>query len=171
MNHLFFKRIFMAGLTACLILPVAGMAQQGQDAGTGQGQGQTVEPGMRRHRRMARRHRRQQMVAKRLNLTDEQKQQMKQISQTFRQQAQAIRNDTSLSDADKKQKLQDLRKQTMEQHMGVLTPEQQQELKKLREERRNYKGSDKTSKNNSDDDDLFAEMTSEDGGPAPSPLL
>jgi len=169
MKH-FYSRILMSAVAAFVLLPVAGMAQQGQSTGTEQGQSGAGDTGVQQpqHRmgRHARRHR-QQMLAQKLNLTDQQKQQFRQINQTFRQQALAVHNDSSLSDADKKQKLQDLRKQSVQQRMAVLTPEQQQKLKDLREERRKTKGADKTSQNKEDDDDLFAGMTSDDAGATP----
>jgi Spy/CpxP family protein refolding chaperone len=159
-------------VAAFALVPVAVMAQQGQ--GTGQGQSGAGDTEVQqRHRRMGRHARmhRQQALAKKLNLTDQQKQQFQQINQTFRQQAKAIHNDTSLSDADKKQKLQELRKQSVQQRMAVLTPEQQQKLKEMREERRKEKGQgkgeDKTSQIKEDDEDLFAGMTSDDAGSSP----
>jgi Spy/CpxP family protein refolding chaperone len=171
MSH-FCKRFFMIAAAVCVLLPLGAMAQQEQ--GTAQGQGGSDQTGQQTPGRMGRgaryRHA-QRMLAKRLNLTDDQKQQFQQIGRKARQQAEAIRNDSSLSDADKKQKLQDLRKQTMQQRIGVLTPEQQEELKKIREERRKEHGQDKTSQNKEDDDDIFAGMTSDDGGPTTSPLV
>jgi Spy/CpxP family protein refolding chaperone len=157
----FYSRILMLCVAAFAIMPVAVMAQQIQGQTGGEGD---TQQGRFKGRRARNRHR-QQMIAKRLNLTDQQKQQFKEINQNFRQQAQAVHNDSSLSDADKKQKLLDLRKQSVQQRMGVLTPEQQQELKKMREERRKDKTEDKTSQNK-EDDDLFAGMTSDDGGQA-----
>jgi Spy/CpxP family protein refolding chaperone len=163
----FYSRILTLGVAAFALVPVAVMAQQGQ------GQSDTgVQQPQQQHRmgRHARMHR-QQALAKKLNLTDQQKQQFQQINQTFRQQAKAIHNDSSLSDADKKQKLQELRKQSVQQRMAVLTPEQQQKLKEMREERRKEKGQgkveDKTSQNKEDDNDLFAGMTGDDAGSSP----
>jgi len=174
MSH-FCRRFFMITATACLLLSLGAAAQQqgqGTDQGTGQGQsdpnGSGQQPG-----RMGRGAGRQQamMLAKRLNLTPEQRQQFRQIGQKTKQQADAIRGDSSLSDADRKQKLHDLRKQTMQDRMAVLTPQQQDELKKIREERRKEHGQDKTSQKKEDDDDIFAGMTSEDDGGSSSPRV
>lgn len=163
------SRVLILAVAAFMLLPAAGLAQQSQSSGDGQ-TGAT-EPGKlpekSRMGRHGRNRRQQMMLARKLNLTDQQKQQFRQINQTFRQQAQTIHNDSSLSDADKKQKLQELRKQSVQQRMEILTPEQKQELQKMREERRKSKTDDKTSQNKEkeDDDDLFAGMTSDDSGP------
>lgn len=162
----------MITATGCLFLSLGATAQQAQgtDQNAGQGQGDSGGTGQQAGR-MGRGAGRQQamLLAKRLNLTPEQRQQFRQIGRKTKQQAGAIRGDSSLSDADKKQKLQDLRKQTMQQRMAVLTPEQQDELKKIREERRKEHGQDKTSQKKEDDDDIFAGMTPEDDGGASSP--
>jgi len=172
MGH-FCRRFFMITAAACLFLSLGVAAQQqGTDQGTGQGQsdpnGTGNQPGQ-----MGRGagHRQAMMLAKRLNLTPEQRQQFRQIGRKMQQQAGAIRGDSALSDADKKQKLHDLRKQTMQERMAVLTPQQQDELKKIREERRKEHGQDKTSQKKEDDDDIFAGMTSEDDGGSSSPRV
>ena len=173
MSH-FCRRFFMITAAACLFLSLGVAAQQGQgtDQSTGQGQsdpnGTGQQPG--RMGRGAGRHQ-AQMMAKRLNLTVEQRQQFRQIGRKTKQQADAIRGDSSLSDADRKQKLHDLRKQTMQDRMAVLTPQQQDELKKIREERRKEHGQDKTSQKKEDEDDIFAGMTSEDDGGSSSPRV
>ncbi len=71
-------------------------------------------------------------MAQELNLTDQQKTQMQSIMQTQRQQAQTIRQDSSLSPELKKDKLKQLRESTHQQMMALLTPEQQQKMKDLR---------------------------------------
>jgi Spy/CpxP family protein refolding chaperone len=68
--------------------------------------------------------RRIQMMDRRFNLTDEQKTQLQPVLQQSFQQAQAIRNDTSLTPEQKKEKLQQLRKTTHSQVQALLTPEQ-----------------------------------------------
>jgi Spy/CpxP family protein refolding chaperone len=122
-----------------------------------------------------------QMLAQKLNLTDEQKQQFRQIGQQMRQQGMAIHKDTSLTDEQKREKMQSLRKQSHQQMFGILTPEQKDQLKQLREQHKkdlekekgtggqdNGKGSQASSKkpgNPADDDDPFAGMTSDDDEP------
>ena len=133
----FHRRLFFAVITASMLLPMAGMAQQEQP---GQTQPHAQEQG-RPHKGHGRHHGRGMgKMAQRLNLSDQQKQQFQQIRQQGKQQALAIRNDSSLSDADKKQKLQALHKQNREQMMGMLTPEQKEQFKQMREERHKNHG-------------------------------
>src|SRR2546423_7526459 len=66
--------------------------------------------------------------AQELNLTPEQKSVLKSIRQNEKQQAQAIKNDSSLTPEQKKAKFQELRKSSHEQMMAKLTPEQQQKF-------------------------------------------
>ena len=111
------------------------------------------------------------LLAQKPNLTDEQKQQFQQIGRQTWQQTQTIRQDSSLSDAGKKQKLQELHKQANQQRLGLLTAEQKEQLKQLREQRKKdhaAEDKDKTSSNKSDEDDLFAGMVSDDDDQPPS---
>jgi Spy/CpxP family protein refolding chaperone len=179
----FFYRAALAAITFTLFLPLGAMAQepQGQTQGTGQstaspnsGQsegGQRRGPWGRRGGRGRGEDRHMQMLARKLNLTDAQKQQFRQIGQQTRQQGMAIRNDSSLTDDQKKEKIQGLRKQAHQQMFGVLTPEQKDQLKQLREQHKKdqekEKGtgdqaSAKKPGNAADDDDPFAGMTSDD---------
>lgn len=73
-------------------------------------------------------------MAQQLNLTDQQKTQMQSLFQAQRQQAQSIRQDTSLTAQQKQDKLKQLRESTHQQMQGVLTPEQQQKFQQLRSE-------------------------------------
>ncbi len=73
-------------------------------------------------------------MAQELNLTDQQKTQIQNIFQTQRQQAQSIRQDTSLTPEQRQSKLKQLRDSTHQQIQGVLTPEQQQKFQQLRSE-------------------------------------
>jgi Spy/CpxP family protein refolding chaperone len=72
-------------------------------------------------------------------LTDAQKAQLKPILQNGHQQAEAIKNDTSLSADARKAKLKDLKKSTRTQMMAVLTPTQRTQLKAVRKEKRQAK--------------------------------
>jgi Spy/CpxP family protein refolding chaperone len=128
----FYRRTSLALITIFLTIPVALSAQQspkpqpaqdkqtdGADRGNGRaGRGQGGE------------------LIKKLNLNADQKKQFRQIRQESMQQAKAIRADNSLSQPDKKQKLRELHKQTMDKVMTMLTPEQKEQLKKTMEERR-----------------------------------
>jgi len=70
------------------------------------------------------------MLAK-LNLTEEQKSSIKSIAEQAKTTAKSIKDDSSLDKAAKKAKLVELRKDTRAKIMAVLTPDQQQQLKKM----------------------------------------
>jgi Spy/CpxP family protein refolding chaperone len=74
-----------------------------------------------------------------LNLTDEQKTQIKAIKEDAKQQIQATQKDSSLSDESKQQKLKVIRKDTRRQVWGVMTPEQQKQWAAEQRERRDNK--------------------------------
>lgn len=159
------------------------MAQEPQ----GQNQGQSSTPqnngqddGSQRrgpwaHRGGRGQDRHMQMLAQKLNLTDVQKQQFQQIGRQMRQQGMAIHNDSSLTGDQKKEKMQGVRKQAHQQMFAVLTPEQKDQLKQLREqhkkdqEKEKGAGGQASAKKpgsaSADDDDPFAGMTSDDDGP------
>src|ERR1041384_3923423 len=67
-----------------------------------------------------------------LNLTAEQKSQMKPIFESSRQQMQALRSDTTLTPQQKHEKMQQIRQNQMTQMKSILTPEQQQQLQQMR---------------------------------------
>ncbi len=144
-----------------LLLPFGAQAQQPQNGGRAWARRGT--PG---RNGMA-------MLAQKLNLTDGQKQQFRQIARESRQQAVPVRNDNSLSDADKKAKLQQVRREAHQKMFAVLTPEQKEQLKQMREERKkqmekNQGPGDQASgqkPGSSQDDDPFAGMTSDDDEP------
>ena len=64
-------------------------------------------------------------IAQKLNLTQQQQDQLKPVFEKQHQQMLAIRNDASLSQDQKKEKIQALHQDTQAQIKGVLTPEQQ----------------------------------------------
>lgn len=80
-----------------------------------------------------------QKFAEALNLTDQQKADLKSIRENQRQQAQAIKNDTSLTPEQKKAKFKELRKSSHEQMMAKLTPDQQKKFKEMRKEHRGHR--------------------------------
>lgn len=59
-----------------------------------------------------------------LNLSEEQGQKMKTLNEDGRAKMQAIRDDASLNDEQKRTKLMELRKDQNEKRMAILTPEQ-----------------------------------------------
>jgi periplasmic protein CpxP/Spy len=71
-------------------------------------------------------------VLKQLNLTDQQKADLKPILMDQRTQAKAIREDSKLTPEQKKEKMKDLMKATHEKIAAILTPEQKAKLKELR---------------------------------------
>jgi Spy/CpxP family protein refolding chaperone len=79
-------------------------------------------------------------MAEKLGLTEEQKTALKPIMETQIQQAQAIRQDSSLSPEQKQAKLKDLREQNQEEISKILTPEQQEKMKQMRQNMRNRPG-------------------------------
>lgn len=60
------------------------------------------------------------------NLTDEQKGQLQTIRQQEREQIDAVKNNSTLSDAEKRSQIDTIRQNSREQSQGVLTPEQRQ---------------------------------------------
>lgn len=79
-------------------------------------------------------HKKDGKMMKDLNLTQEQKDQMKAFHQSMKQQRDAIKNDASLSQEQKKQKMQELNKTQKEKMNSILTTEQQQKMKTERKE-------------------------------------
>lgn len=71
-----------------------------------------------------------------LNLTDDQKAQIKKIHEDAKAKADAVKADTTLSDADKKAKIRDIRKSARMESHKVLTAEQREQLKEKMKERR-----------------------------------
>lgn len=71
-------------------------------------------------------------MAAELNLTAEQQEKMKTIRSSYKPKMQALRNDASLTQDQKKEKVKDLMKQQQEEMKTVLTPEQQEKMKSMR---------------------------------------
>ena len=168
----FFHSILFAGLTSLMLVPVASMAQ-GQNS-PAQADSQTSgAQGAGRFAAMQRQRQHMAMLAKKLNLTDAQKQQFQQISKDMRKQGMAIRQDSTLTDEQKKEKMQALRKQSHQQMFSILTPEQKEQLRQVREQHKKEQDKQKPSGDQAstkkpgaaDDDDPFAGMTSDDDGP------
>lgn len=177
------RRVLSIAAAAALFLPLALRAQQ-QDQpqsddktqSQAQSDGSSTQPDhMRRARGMRRGRHGQGMawLAKKLNLTDDQKKQFQEIRQDSMKQAKAVGADNSLSDEQKREKMKELRKQQHQKMFSVLTPEQKDQLKQLREQRRkemqkkqaapgDQASAKRSSKAPPDDDDPFAGMTSDD---------
>jgi TolA-binding protein len=71
-----------------------------------------------------------------LNLTDDQKAQMKKIRQDAKSQISAVQNDASLSADQKQEKLQQIHRDTHKQEEAVLTPEQKKTQREWRKAHR-----------------------------------
>jgi periplasmic protein CpxP/Spy len=69
-----------------------------------------------------------------LNLTEDQKAQIKKIHEDAKAKADSVKANTSLSDADKQAKVKEIHREAKKQVRAVLTPEQREQLKaKMRE--------------------------------------
>ena len=106
----FFHRILFTALTSALLLPLAVQAQQQDPGQSGQTQNSAQPNGTQRRGRMAG-GQHMAMLAEKLHLTDAQKEQFQQISKDMRHQGMAIRQDSSLTADQKKEKMLALRKQ------------------------------------------------------------
>jgi protein CpxP len=69
-----------------------------------------------------------------LNLTDDQKAQMKKIREDAKSQMDAVKNDTSLSADQKQAKLKQIHRDSHKEVMSMLTPEQRKTMKEWRHE-------------------------------------
>lgn len=142
-NHL--HRILTLAAATAMLLPIGAKAQQSDQQQPDKNQSQTQsndstqsQPdasqrghgmrGLGRGQGMA-------AIAQKLNLTDEQKQQFRQIHQQMMKQARTIHTDSSLTANQKRDKMQQLRKQSHQQMFSILTPEQKDQIKQLREQR------------------------------------
>jgi Spy/CpxP family protein refolding chaperone len=71
-----------------------------------------------------------------LNLSDDQKAQVKKIHEDAKSQAEGVKNDSSLSDAQKQSKLRSIHETAHEQVRQLLTPEQRAQMKADEKSRR-----------------------------------
>ncbi|MDE3183577.1 MAG: hypothetical protein KGM16_09180 [Bacteroidota bacterium] len=70
-----------------------------------------------------------------LNLTEDQKTQLKSMREQMKQQHSAIQNDASLTADQKKEKMKSLRQSQMQKMNAILTPDQQAKMRAFREQR------------------------------------
>jgi periplasmic protein CpxP/Spy len=75
-----------------------------------------------------------QMLSEKLNLTDDQKAKLKPILEDEMQQMKAVREDSSLSQEQRRAKMKSIHESLHEQINAVLTPEQQAKFKQMRQE-------------------------------------
>ena len=126
------NRFFTFILSGAMVLPMAALAQAGSTASGDNAATAQTQPKERGERG--------EKFAKELNLTPDQQAELKSIRENMRQQAQAIKNDSSLSADQKKAKFKELRKSSHEQMMAKLTPDQQAKFKEMRKEHRGHHG-------------------------------
>lgn len=85
-------------------------------------------------------HHERGMMMDQLNLTPDQKSQMKALHENMKQQREAITNDETLTADQKKEKMKELHKSQSDKVNAILTPAQQEKMKELRKERmKNHK--------------------------------
>lgn len=116
----------MFGLSAAFAAPIA------QDQSEAQPQNQ--EQG--RHHRTMDPNKRVQFLAKKLNLTQDQQNQILPILTNEQQQMQSLRSDTSLSREDRFAKMRSIREDSRTKIEGVLTADQKQAFEKMQQQGR-----------------------------------
>jgi periplasmic protein CpxP/Spy len=123
------NRLLVTGIAG--ILAFAGTLAVAQD------QNQQAAPEHQGHgRRQADPQQRANILAKRLNLNDDQKQKLQGIFTDMQQQMQSLRQDSSTSREDKMAKMKSLRSQTDDKINGILNDQQKQEYAKMKEQAR-----------------------------------
>jgi len=75
-----------------------------------------------------------QQISSELNLTDDQKAQIKPILQSEFQQLKTVKDDTTMSSDQQQAKAQEIRASAKSQIANILTPEQQKKLATMREQ-------------------------------------
>ncbi len=121
--------------------------------------------------------RRMALLGQYLNLTNDQKRQWMLIQRETAQKVRAARRDDSLSGEQMQQKIKEIHAEQRRQIFALLTPEQQEFLKKWWEEQKRAQtkateGSanpSATSSSAGTDGDLFAGMVQDDADPDPAP--
>ena len=127
------NRLLTLILSGAITLPIALLAQTPNPAAASGDTGSTAQT------QEKERGERGERFAQELNLTPDQKEALKSIRENEKQQAQAIRSDSSLTPDQKKAKFKELRKSSHEQMMAKLTPDQQQKFKEMRKEHRGHR--------------------------------
>src|SRR5947207_11327125 len=126
------NRLFTFILSGAMVLPMAALAQTGSTASGDNGNAATTQT------QPKERGERGEKFAQQLNLTPDQQSELKSLRENMRQQAQTIKNDSSLTADQKKAKSKELRQSTHEQMMAKLTPDQQAKFKEMQKEHRGH---------------------------------
>ena len=79
-------------------------------------------------------HGREQMLAKKLNFSDQQKQQLKDISKQYHQQLSDLNKNLDITVREQRAQMASIRKDHMQQIQNLLTPEQKIQLQKMKEQ-------------------------------------
>ena len=109
------------------------IATQAQDAGTQQSNPQAqTESGMHQGQRTGQ----LEWLSKQLNLTDDQKAKLKPILEDQSRQMKATREDTTLTQDQKREKMKQVHESTHSQINDILTPEQQKKFAELKEQQK-----------------------------------
>jgi protein CpxP len=125
------NRILVAAFAGAMALGGTMLVAQAQD------QQAAPQPQERGHgRRQFDSQQRVNILAKRLNLSDDQKQKLQGIFADQQQQMQSMRQDTSMSRQDRMEKMKTLRSQTEDKINGILNDDQKQKYAKMREQAR-----------------------------------
>jgi protein CpxP len=140
-----------AGLTFALALAF-GLTTAAQTSGTkskrkaSPDQNQTASAGNRHRDRVGKRLR---WLSQHLNLTEDQKKQLKPILAGEFKQMRAVGDDASLTQDQKREKMKRIHEASRPQVQAILTPEQQQKFAQMKEEAKERRG-DKKDKGQSD---------------------
>jgi periplasmic protein CpxP/Spy len=118
-------------LSGAMMLPIAALAQTSTPAAAADNSASAATQAPDKERG--------EKFAEKLNLTPGQKADLKSIRENEKQQAQAIKNDSSLTPDQKKAKFKELRKSSRERMMAKLTPDQQAKFKEMRKEHRGHR--------------------------------
>jgi Spy/CpxP family protein refolding chaperone len=94
-----------------------------------------------------RKHDRDEYLAKELGLTTDQQANMQTLRDQEREAIQAVRNDTTLSEDQKHQKLQGLHKNFQSQRRALLTPDQLKKAAELREQHKGHRAHSEANEN------------------------
>jgi Spy/CpxP family protein refolding chaperone len=118
--------LFSITFALALALPAASTSRaQSAPPGSGQGPPQTQSPAPAQ----------KELDDEKLNLTKDQKRQIRQIRGEFKPQIEAVREDSSLPAQQKTVKLRELHREMHKQVRAVLTPEQQEIMRERQRER------------------------------------
>lgn len=127
---------------AVLLFFACSVAVRAQDAGTQESKAQAQTEAGPHHGQSASHL---DWLTKELNLTDEQKAQVKPILDEQSKQMRATQEDTSLTEEQKHEKMKQIHQSTHSQINGILTPEQKKKFAEMKEQ---HKGQREGSKEN-----------------------